>query len=81
LRSPAEDEAVSRVRRREVTVLFRALLVAAGSEDVEIPPTTEGLAEVGMEGGVCKRPIAETLLRRFLRAPKAEDCGRSMRRP
>jgi hypothetical protein len=32
-------------------------------------------------GGVCRRPMAETELRRFFSAAKADDCGRSMRRP
>lgn len=44
--------------------------------------TYDGLGRlVGIDAGVCSNPIAETLFRRFLSAAKAEDCGRSIRRP
>ena len=81
MRSLAVDDVLSRVLRREVTVLLRVLLAAEGREEVDIPPTTDGLAEVGIEGGGCRSPIAETLFRRFFSAPKAEDCGSSISRP
>jgi hypothetical protein len=53
-------------------VLFREPVLVAGSDEVDIPPTTDCLG-VGAEGGACNRPIAETLFRRFFSAPKAED--------
>ena len=37
--------------------------------------------ELGIGTGVCSKPIAETEFRRFFKAAKAEDCGRSMSRP
>ncbi len=43
--------------------------------------TYDGLVDVGIEAGVCSNPIAETLLRRFFNAPKAEDCGSSINKP
>lgn len=55
--------------------------VALGSDVPDMPATVEGRADVGIEAGVCRSPMAETELRRFFNAPNAEDCGRSMSRP
>jgi hypothetical protein len=41
----------------------------------------EGWTYEFVRGAMCRYPMAETLLRRFLRAAKAEDCGRSMSSP
>lgn len=43
--------------------------------------TYEGLADVGIDAGVCKRPMALTEFNLFLRAAKAEDCGSSIKSP
>lgn len=43
--------------------------------------TYDGLVAVGIEAGVWSNPIAETLLRRFFNAPKADDWGKSIKSP
>jgi hypothetical protein len=58
-----------------------AVLGRAPVPDIPVPTEPRGPDGVVFDGGVWRRPMAETLLRRFLRAPKAEDWGRSMRRP
>jgi hypothetical protein len=52
---------------------------AEGADD--IPVTTLDLEAVGIDAGVWSRPIADTEFRRFFRARKAEDCGRSISSP
>jgi hypothetical protein len=51
-------------------------------EDVDEEDMEETYAREEERGtGVWRSPMALTLLRRFLRAAKAEDWGSSMRRP
>lgn len=47
----------------------------------DMPATTLDLNGVGSEAGVWSRPIADTELRRFFNAAKAEDCGKSISSP